>query len=148
MRKITDSDLEKIIGSSIYGFQIEKSRRKDCDPDCYGIALEKNDRNVYVTWQFHFDNEISCYWGHYTENRETALRDFYSRDMDKRADTYKVTITEISKMNVFVEAGNREEAEKIISDKWQNSEYILDSESFCHAEFTAVESDERGYDEG
>ena len=148
MKNITDSDLEKIIGNSICGFRIEKARRKNSDYDCYGIVLGKNDRNVYVTWQFHFEgDEISTYWGHYTEKYEVALRDFYSRDIDKRPDTYKVTITEISKMNVFVEAGSREEAEKIISDKWRNSEYVLDSESFCNAEFTAVEADEGGYGE-
>ncbi|MCM1525038.1 MAG: DpnD/PcfM family protein [Ruminococcus sp.] len=148
MKKITDGDLEKIIGSSVYGFRIEKARRKNSDSDFYGIALGKNDRNVYVTWQFHFDgDEISAYWGHYTEKYETALRDFYSRDFSERPNTYKVTITEISKMNVFARACSREEAEQIVSDKWRNSEYVLDSESFCNAEFTAVETDEEGYDE-
>ena len=142
MRKITKSDLEKIIGTSISGFCIEKARRKNDNSDCYGIALGKNDRGVYVTWQFHFDDEISVYWGHYTEKLEVALRDFYCRDVDEKPDTYKVTITEISKMNVIVEAACRTEAEQIVSDKWQNSEYILNSENFCDVEFAAVEADE------
>ena len=105
MKNITDSDLENIIGSSICGFRIEKARRKNSDSGCYGIVLGKNNRNVYVTWQFHFDDdEILTYWDHYTEKYKAALRDFYNRDMDKRADTYRVTITEISKMNVIVRA--------------------------------------------
>lgn len=142
MRKITKSDLEKIIGTSICGFCIEKARRKNDNSDCYGIALAKNDRGVYVTWQFHFDDEISVYWGHYTENYEMALQDFYDRDVDSRPDTYKVTITEISELAVLIEAGSRIEAEQIVSDKWRNSEYVLDSENFRDVNFSAVEADE------
>lgn len=146
MRKITKSDLEKIIGTSICDFYIENARIKGgdcCNSDNYGILLGKNDRGVYVTWQFHFDgDEISVYWGHYTEKHEAALQDFYNRDTDTKPDTYKVTITEISKMNVIVEASCRENAEQIVSDKWRNSEYVLDSENFCNVEFAAVEADE------
>lgn len=146
MRKITDSDLEKIIGTSICGYHIENARIKNgeyCDSDNYGILLGKNDRGVYVTWQFHFNgDDISVYWGHYTEKRELALQDFYNRDADMKPDTYKVTITETSKMNVFVEANCREAAEQIVSDRWRNNEYILDSENFCDVEFTAIEADE------
>ena len=146
MRKITNSDIEKIIGTSICGFDIENARIKDggcCKSNSYGILLGKNDRGVYVTWQFHFNgDEASVYWGHYTENREAALQDFYSRDTDTKPNTYKVTITETSKMNVIVEASCREDAEQIVSDKWRNSEYVLDSENFCNVEFAAVEADE------
>lgn len=89
MRKITDSDLEKIIGTSICGYHIENARIKNgeyCDSDNYGILLGKNDRGVYVTWQFHFNgDDISVYWGHYTEKRELALQDFYNRDAEHEA---------------------------------------------------------------
>ena len=103
---------------------------------------------MYVTWQFHFNgNEISVYWGHYTEKHEIALKDFYSRDTDTKPDTYRVTITETSKMNVFVEANCREDAEQIAFEKWNGSEYVLDSENFCNVEFTAVEADEVEFDE-
>ena len=143
MRKITKGDLEKIIGTSICDFYIEDVRIKNGSCDRYGILLGKNDRGVYVTWQFHFNSdEISIYWGHYTEKYEAALQDFYNRDTDTKPDTYKVTITEISKMNVIVEASCRENAEQIVSDKWRNSEYVLDSENFCNVEFSAVEADE------
>lgn len=142
MRKITKRDLEKVIGTSICGFRIEKVRRKNDNSDCYGIALAKNDRGVYVTWQFYFDDEISVYWGHYTENYEMALQDFYDRDIDSRPDTYKVTITEISELAVLIEADSRIEAEQIVSDKWRNSEYVLDSENFRDVNFSAVEADE------
>ena len=146
MRKITDSDLEKIIGTSICGYHIENARIKKgdcCDSDNYGILLGKNDRDVYVTWQFHFNgDDISAYWGHYTGKREIALQDFYSRDTDAKPDTYKVTITETSQMNVFVEANCREGAEQIVCDKWRSNEYILDSDNLCDVEFTAIEADE------
>lgn len=151
MRKITKSDIEKIIGTSICGYYIENARVKSgecCNSDNYGILLGKNDRGVYVTWQFHFNgNEISVYWGHYTEKHEIALKDFYSRDTDTKPDTYRVTITETSKMNVFVEANCREDAEQIAFEKWNGSEYVLDSENFCNVEFTAVEADEVKFDE-
>ena len=45
-------------------------------------------------------------------------------------------------MNVIVEASCREDAEQIVSDKWRNSEYVLDSENFCDVDFSAVEADE------
>lgn len=146
MRKITDIDLEKIIGTSICGYRIENARIKNggcCDSDNYGILLGKNDREVYVTWQFHFNgDDISTYWGHYTGKREIALQDFYSRDTDANPNTYKVTITETSKMNVFVEANCREDAEQIVFDRWRSNEYVLDSDNFCDVEFTEVEADE------
>ena len=50
---------------------------------------------------------------------------------------YKVTITETLKMNVFVEAESRLEAEQIVSDRWNNSEYILDADNFVGADFEA-----------
>ena len=53
---------------------------------------------------------------------------------------YKVTITETLKMNVFVEAESRLEAEQIVSDRWNNSEYILDAENFVGADFEAEDT--------
>lgn len=147
MRKIVDADLKGLIGSSICGFRIEKTRRKSSDSDCYGIALGKNDRNVYVTWQFHFNDDLSVYRGHYTENPDVALQDYYNRDIDEGFGKYRVTITEMSRMDVIVEAGCPEEAEQIVSDKWRNGEYVLDSENFCNAEFTAA-ADGEGFNEG
>lgn len=51
--------------------------------------------------------------------------------------TYKVTITETLEMTVEVEAGNRLEAEQIISDRWRNGDYILDAETFQGVTFQA-----------
>jgi hypothetical protein len=48
---------------------------------------------------------------------------------------YDVEIKETLKMTVQVEAENREQAEQEISDRWRNSEFILDSECFQGAEF-------------
>ena len=53
---------------------------------------------------------------------------------------YKVTTTETLKMNVFVEAESRLEAEQIVSDRWNNSEYILDAENFVGADFEAEDT--------
>lgn len=50
---------------------------------------------------------------------------------------YKVTITEISKMDVDVEAESREEAEQIVGDGWRRSEYVLNSDYFDGVEFEA-----------
>jgi len=55
---------------------------------------------------------------------------------------FSVTITETLKITVEVDAENQEQAEQIVSDKWKNSEYILDADNFCGVEFTAVENSE------
>ena len=65
---------------------------------------------------------------------------------DKKQIIYKkfnVTITETLKMVVEVEAQNQQQAEQIVSDRWRNSEYILDADNFCEVEFTATENNER-----
>lgn len=51
--------------------------------------------------------------------------------------TYEVTITETLEMTVKIEAGNRLEAEQIISDRWRNGDYILDAETFQGVTFRA-----------
>ncbi len=62
---------------------------------------------------------------------------------DKKQIIYKmfsVTITETLKMVVEVEAQNQQQAEQIVSDRWRNSEYILDADNFSKVEFTATEN--------
>ena len=141
MRRLTDEDLNRIIGTIQSGYTIECARI-ECgtftDSDHYGILLGRNEKGQYVTWQFHLleDDELSVYWGHYMENRETAIHDYDTRDLDSKL--FKVTITETSKMVVEVEAKDRQEAEQIVSDNWRNSEYILDADNFIGVEFNAV----------
>lgn len=43
---------------------------------------------------------------------------------------YEVTITETLKTKVFLEADSPEEAEEIVRDGWNQSEYILTAEDF------------------
>ena len=50
---------------------------------------------------------------------------------------YKVTITETSKMNVFVEAESQLEAEQKVADAWKNGEYILDADNFVDVDYEA-----------
>lgn len=52
---------------------------------------------------------------------------------------FDVTITEMLKMTVTVDADSPEEAERMVSDGWNNSEYILDAESFAGVGFEALE---------
>ena len=51
--------------------------------------------------------------------------------------TYEVTITETLQKTVEVEANSREEAERQIEQRWNNSEYILDADSFVGVYFSA-----------
>lgn len=44
--------------------------------------------------------------------------------------TYEVTITETLQKTVEVEANSREEAERQVEENWNDSEYILDADSF------------------
>lgn len=51
--------------------------------------------------------------------------------------TFEVTITETLKLTVEVKANSREEAEQFVSDRWHDSEYILDADNFVGVEFEA-----------
>ena len=51
---------------------------------------------------------------------------------------YKVTITEKLQMTVEVEAENRMEAERLVHDKWNKGDFILDAECFKGVDFKAV----------
>ena len=173
MRKLTDNDLSNIAGAVISGYHVEGVRIKRgtfIDSDHYGVILGKNFRGHYVTWEFHLDegDKISAYWGHYFEDRESAIMDFHTRDVDSFSELsllycdrqydeildnqqdgaeslgllqqYKVTITETLKKTVTVEAESREEAEQMVSDDWDASKHILGAEDFVDVEFHAVPS--------
>jgi len=55
--------------------------------------------------------------------------------------TYYVAITETLQKTVEVEAATREQAQELVERKWNDSEYILDSESFVGVEFSAWEKE-------
>lgn len=85
MRRLTEHDIENIIGSVIEGYRVEAARIKTgpyIDSDNYGFILARNDHGDYVTWQFHLLNgTVTAYWGHYfTEDRDAAFQDFNSRE--------------------------------------------------------------------
>jgi len=140
IRKLTKQDIINLMGTAHKGYHIEDVRIKKgacTDSDHYGILLGRSTCGDYVTWQFHFDDdELSVYWGHYfAENKDAALHDFNSRDLD--AKYFKVTITETLKLTVEVEAKDPQEAEQIASDNWRNSMYVLGADNFVGVEFEA-----------
>ena len=146
MRRLTEEDFKRIIGTTQNGYTIELARVKRgsfSDSDCYGYMLGRSERGQYVCWQFHIedDGELSVYWGNDRENREDAVRDYNVRDLD--AQKFLVTITETLEKTVEVEAKDRLEAEQLVSDNWHNSEYILDSDNFIGVDFNAVPKDEQ-----
>ena len=53
---------------------------------------------------------------------------------------YKVTITEMLKRDVFVEADSVEEAEELVGDGWSEGKYILVAEDFDDVRFEAKKS--------
>ena len=153
MRKLTDHDMNKIVGTTLHRYYVEDARIKRgqfIDSDHYGIILGRNINGHYVTWQFHLDEKEKpyVYWGHYfIEDREAAIQDFYIRDLgDLPEETkekpdkdlpkvFEVTIIETLKLSVEVEAKNSQEAEQIVYDNWRNSEYILTGDNFVDVEF-------------
>ncbi len=143
MRKLTEQDLGKLVGSKESGYRVENARIKNgpfVDSDHYGFILGKNNAGQYVTWQFHLleDGSVTVYWGHYfMEDRDSAMRDFYSRDTPSPSQRFKVTITETLKMTVEVEAEDKYEAEQMVSDNWRKSQYILDADNFVGVTFEA-----------
>ena len=54
---------------------------------------------------------------------------------------FKVTIIETLEMTIEVEAKDKQEAVRIVSDKWHNSDNILDADNFVGVEFNAVPTD-------
>ncbi|MDR0818463.1 MAG: DpnD/PcfM family protein [Oscillospiraceae bacterium] len=60
--------------------------------------------------------------------------------------TFEVSITETLQMNVTVEAYDSRDAEQIVTDRWNESKYILDADNFIGADFVATETaPERDY---
>ena len=66
-------------------------------------------------------------------------------ERSKTMKTYEVTITETLQKTVEVKANSREEAERQVEENWNNSEYILDADSFVGVDFSA-RSNERSHD--
>lgn len=52
---------------------------------------------------------------------------------------YNVTITEILKRVVIIEADNRYDAEEIAQNRWNDEKYILTADDFVEANFSAEE---------
>lgn len=88
MRRLTEQDIENIVGTTIKGYSVEAARIKKgtySDTDHYGFILGRNAHGRYVTWHFHLldDEAVSVYWGHYfMENRDAAVQDLNTRDKD------------------------------------------------------------------
>lgn len=51
---------------------------------------------------------------------------------------YDVEITETLQRTVSVEAASREEAERIVTEAWNDEVYVLDSTDFIDVDFKAV----------
>lgn len=52
---------------------------------------------------------------------------------------YDVTITEILQKSVEIEAENYEEAERIVQERWENSQYVLGADDFKTVDYNAIE---------
>lgn len=83
-------------------------------------------------------------------NLLSALEDeygttFFNEERIKTMKTYAVTITETLQKTVEIEANSREEAESLVEARWNDSEYILDGDSFVGVDFSA-KSNERSRD--
>lgn len=147
MRRLTEQDLENIVGSVIERYYVEQARIKAgpfTDSDCYGFILGRNVKDEYVTWQFHLldDGTVSTYWGHYfMKGKEAAIEDFNTRARDSLPKKFKVTIIETLKMDIEVEADDRGQAEQAVADRWKNGKYILDADNFAGVEFETVLAD-------
>jgi len=78
MRRITEKDLNDIVGTINVGYTIVHAKTKA--DDHYGIVLGQSG-NRYAVWEFNFrDGETpNIYWGFYTESEEKALVDYEER---------------------------------------------------------------------
>ena len=57
---------------------------------------------------------------------------------------FDVEITETLQRTVSVEAVSQEEAEKIVTEAWNNEDYVLDSTDFVGVDFKTVGEQECG----
>ena len=142
MRRLTEADLDQIIGSTIQGYRVEAAKVKRgpfIDSDHYGIILGKNLKAQYVTWQFHLlnDESVSVYWVHYIVDREEALRDYRARGVDSQQ-KFHVTVTETFQLTIAIEAASKEQAEQLVSADWQKREFTLGPECFAGVEFETI----------
>ena len=68
---------------------------------------------------------------------------FFREERKETMKTYAVTITETK--TVEIEANSKAEAEAMVEARWNDSEYILDADSFVGVDFSA-RSNERSRD--
>jgi hypothetical protein len=70
---------------------------------------------------------------------QASLADKLGAAKEKAAQRdYEVTITETLQMKVTVTAKSRLEAEQMVQDAWDGSEYILDADHFQGVKFDAA----------
>jgi len=74
---------------------------------------------------------LDCFTEHF---RQILLRE--------RKSMYRVKITETLTMTVGIEAENESYAEQEAKDRWNNSEYVLDSEHFTDVTFEVVDNND------
>lgn len=78
MIEISQEVCDKLIGTSNARHAIISAAPVQGD-SYYGIALAAN-KNKWVTWQFHIEADVCCYWGHYyMDNKKDAWEDFTKR---------------------------------------------------------------------
>lgn len=70
---------------------------------------------------------------------------FLNEERKQTMKTYAVTITETLQKTVEIEANSKAEAEAMVEARWNDSEYILDADSFVGVDFSA-RSNERSRD--
>ena len=62
--------------------------------------------------------------------------------------SYEVNIRETLEMKVTVHAESREEAERIVEEKWKSGDFVLDADHFNGVEFNAKKVPDRNRDDG
>jgi len=86
MRKLTEQDLVAVVGTTYKGYTILQARVKGgiyTDSDHYGIVLaqSESEKGLFVTWQWHLqDEKPTYYWGHYEADPKAALADYEARE--------------------------------------------------------------------
>lgn len=69
-------------GDRVHGYEIKRSILFENDRG-FAYAENPNAPQPYVTWQFTEEKgKLDYYWGHYTKNADTALKDYEARIVD------------------------------------------------------------------
>ena len=106
----------------------------DVSPSALAVPRIQSAEELY-SLLIALDDECGIKLSLQSDNAAAIFESYEERS--KTMKTYEVTITKKKKKTVEIEAASREQAEELVEQKWNASEYVLDAEAFVGVDFDA-----------